>query len=94
MGKRQAISKKVLVKKGVHIIEVPIETIKAILADVGFAGNLLMKATGEVYKEVKSLSKQGVIHASDFEKAVVRGIKQTNDMAVDTTTKIVKKVLK
>lgn len=95
MAKRKvAVTRKTLVKNGERLIEVPIETVKSLLADAGFSGKALVGATASVFKEVKKLATRGVIDAADFEKAMIKGIKNTNDIAINTTTKIVRKMLK
>lgn len=89
-----AISKKILVQSGDTIIEVPLETVKSMLADIGYSGKLLMYATLNVFKEAKKLTKRGVVHAVDFEKAVVKAVNNTNDIATGTTKKVARRLLK
>ncbi len=92
--KKIAITRKVHVKRGNDIIDVPIETIKSILSDVGYTGNLLLHATNLIFHEATRLARKGVVSAADFEKAIVNAIKRTNDTAMNTTKKIVKRVVK
>ncbi len=94
LRRRIAVSKKLLIKKGDKVIEVPVETVKSILADVGFSGKLLVNATANVFKEAKKLTKRGVIHTVDFEKAIIKAINNTNNIAMGTTKKVVRRILK
>lgn len=94
MKKKVAVSKRVTVKNGNALIDVPIETVKSILADIGYSGKALMEATGAVFKEAKQMAKAGVVSTTDFEKALVSGIKKTNDVLMNTSKKIVKRVLR
>jgi len=68
--------------------------VKGVLKTVGFSGGLLLKGTGEVFKEAKKLTKDGVISATNFEKAIVKAVSNTNKIAVNTTQKITRRVLK
>ncbi|MBS3175733.1 hypothetical protein J4457_00695 [Candidatus Woesearchaeota archaeon] len=98
MSKKQqrkvAVSRKIVVKHPTGLIEVPFETVKSILADVGFAGQLLIKTTNAVFHEVTRIAGTGVVHVADFEKALVKAIKNTNDIVINNTKKLVKQVLK
>ncbi len=89
-----AVSKKAVVKHKAGLLEIPVETVKSILADLGYSGKILMKATNNVFGEVKKLAAAGVVSAADLEKAVVKGVQRTNDEVVNASKKIVKKVLK
>ncbi len=93
-GKKIAISRKILVKKGPALIEVPFETVKSIFADVGFSGELLMKATIDVFHQATRLGSKGVVSIVDFEKAVVNAIRNTNNIAANTTKKIMRRFVK
>lgn len=92
--KKIAVTRKVHVKKGDDIIDVPIETVKSILSDVGYTGKLLLHASNSVFHEATRLARKGVVSAADFEKAIVNAIKRTNDLAMDTTKKVVRRVVK
>jgi len=81
-------------KKSGRIVQYPISKVKGLLKTVGFTGGLLVKATGSVFKETKKLAKHGVISATNFEKAVVKAVSNTNKIAMNTTQKITKRVLK
>lgn len=85
---------KLKVKKGKDLIQVTAGTVKTILASVGYTGQLLLKATDQVYHEAAKMAKSGILHVADFEKALVKGVKNTNDIAINTAKKITKKVLK
>ena len=88
------VTKKIIVKKGTTLLELPFETLKSVLADVGFAGGLLLKTTNEVFSELKKVAKSGVVSSTDFEKALVNGLKRTNDHAVSATRSLAKRILK
>ena len=81
-------------KKNGRIVEYPITKVKSLLKTVGFTGGLLVKGSSDVLKEAKKLTKHGVISATDFEKAVVKAVSNTNKIAVNTTQKVTKRVLK
>lgn len=81
-------------KKTGKVVKYSGNKVKSMLKTVGFSGGLLVKATGEVFKEAKKLTKEGVITVTNLEKAVVKGVSNTNKIAVNTTQKITKKVLK
>lgn len=85
---------KLKVKKGKDLIQVSASTIKSILAGVGYTGQLLLKGTDQVYHEATKMAKSGILHVADFEKALVKGVKNTNDIAINTAKKITKQVLK
>ncbi len=89
------MSKKIKVKTPAgKIIELPANTVKRILSDTGYSGNLLLKATNNTFKEAKKLAKGGVVTATNFEKAIIKAISNTNRIAMDTTQKLAKKILK
>ncbi|MFA5141840.1 MAG: hypothetical protein WC471_02635 [Candidatus Woesearchaeota archaeon] len=87
-------TKVVKVKKGERIIEYPFHKIKNLFITVGFTGGLLLKATNGVFKETKKLAKNGVVSVTDFEKAIVKAVSNTNKIAMNTTQKVVKRILK
>lgn len=76
------------------VIDCPIKEMKAVLSGSGLTGKLLVKATNELFKEVRKLTKEGVITATNLERAVVRSISNTNKTAIDTAQKFTKKMLK
>jgi hypothetical protein len=81
-------------KKSGRISEYPAKKVKSVLKTTGYSGKLLLKATGSVLKEAKKLAKNGIIGVTDLEKAIVRGVHETNKIAMNTTQKIAKRVLK
>ena len=81
-------------KKSGRLVSYPVSKVKGVLKTAGFSGVLLVKGSGEVLKEAKKLAKHGVITATELEKAVVKGVGNTNKIAVNTTQKIAKRVLK
>jgi hypothetical protein len=87
--------KKLKVKRKTgELIDFPANTVKKVLSSVGFAGDLLMKATNDVFKEVKKLAKQGVVSVTNLEKAIVDSVANTNKIAIKSAQKMTKKVLK
>ena len=81
-------------KRNGRIVEYPITKVKNLLKTIGVTGFLLGKATVNVFREAKKLTKSGIIGVTDFEKAIVRGVSNTNKIAINTTQKIPKRVLK
>ena len=81
-------------KKSGKIVEYPISKVKSILKTAGFTGVTLVKGTSNVLKEAKKLTKSGIISATNFEKAVVRGISNTNKIIINSAQKVTRKVLK
>jgi len=81
-------------KKSGKIVEYPVTKVKNLLKTVGFTGGLLVKGTSDVFKEAKKLTKHGVISAINFEKAVVKAVSNTNKIAVNTTQKVTKRILR
>lgn len=87
--------KKLKVKKKTgKIVAYPAAKVKGVLKTVGFTGSLLVKATGGVLTEAKKLAKHGIISVTDLEKAIVRGMSNTNKIAMNTTQKLTRRVLK
>lgn len=88
-------AKKLKVKKrSGGVAEYPTTKIKDLFKSVGFTGNLLLRATGDVFKEAKKLTTAGVLTVTGFEKAVVKAVNNTNKIAMNTAQKTVKKILK
>lgn len=81
-------------KKSGRVVQYPITKVKNMLKTVGFSGVLLIKATGQVFKEAKKFTKSGVITATNFEKSIIRAVSNTNNIAVNTTQKITRRVLR
>ena len=81
-------------KKSGKIVEYPVNKVKSMLKTTGYTGKLLINGTAEVLGEIKKLTKSGIITATNFEKAVVRGVSNTNKIAMDTTQKATKRILK
>ena len=81
-------------KKSGKIVEYPVSKVKSMLKTVGYSGGLLVKGTGEVFKETKKLTHHGVISATNLEKAVVKAVSNINKIAINTTQKVAKRVLK
>ncbi len=81
-------------KKSGKIVEYPITKVKSLLKTIGFTGGLLIKGTSDVFSEAKKLTKQGIISATNFEKAIVNAVSNTNKIAIGATQKITKKILK
>jgi hypothetical protein len=80
--------------KSGKVVEYPATKIKSLLGKVGFTGKLLVSATSGVFKEAKKVTKEGVISVTNLEKAIVKSVSNTNKIAMNTTQKIAKKVLK
>lgn len=80
-------------KRNGRIVTYPATKIRNILKKVGFTGVLLAKATANTVKASAKLASRGVITATNFEKAVVKAVRGVNDLAVNTTQKVAKKVL-
>jgi len=88
-------TKKLKVKtKAGKIVEYPVSKVKRILSDAGYSGKVLVKATSEVFKEAKKLTKGGVITATNLQKAIVKSVAKTNNTIINSAQKIVKRVLK
>jgi hypothetical protein len=83
-----------LKNKAGKLVDLPEKIVRRILGDVGFTGDLLIKTTGRVLKEAKKLATSGVVTTAKLEKAIVRGISNTNKIAVNSATKFTKRVLK
>ena len=81
-------------KKSGKIVEYSVSKVKSLLKTVGFTGTTLVKGTSNVLKEAKKLKKSGVISATNFEKAVVKGISNTNKIIINSAQKVTRKVLK
>lgn len=86
-------SLKLKLKDG-KVVDLPGKTIKNILARVGFTGRLLVSATGNTLREAGKLANEGVVSATNLEKAIVKAVADTNKLAMNTAQKVVKKVLR
>ena len=71
----------------------PVAKVKSVISTTGYTGVLLIKATAETFNEAKKLAKEGIITVTDLEKAIVRGVSNTNKIAMDTVQKITKRIL-
>ena len=81
-------------KKNGGIVEYSATKVGNLFKTIGFTGGLLVKATSGVFKEAKRLTKGGVVSATDFEKVLVKTVSNTNKIAMDTTRKVTKRVLR
>lgn len=93
-GIKSVKSKKIVVKKADQLIELPFNLVKTIFEDIGFSGKLLINATKNVFHEAELICVDGVIHAAEFEKIIFKVVKDTNDIVVNSTEGILKKILK
>ena len=88
------MTKKLKVKtKSGKLIAYPVAKVKSVISTTGYAGGLLIKATAGTFDEAKKLAKDGIITATDLEKAIVRGINNMNRITMDTIQKITKRIL-
>ena len=81
-------------KKSGKIIEYSASKVKSVLKTAGFTGKTLIKGTSNVLKEAKRLTKSGVISATNFEKAIVKGVSNTNKIVVNSAQNMTKRILK
>lgn len=81
-------------KKNGKVVEYPADKIRRLLSTIGFTGGLLVRGTMEVFKEAKKLTTSGIISATNFEKAIVKAVNNTNKIAINTTQKVTRRVLK
>lgn len=81
-------------KRTGKVVKYSSKKIKNMLRTIGFTGILLIRSTGEVFKEAKKLTSHGVISTTNFEKALFKAVSNTNKIAMDTIQKATKKVLK
>ena len=88
------VKKLKLRKRSGKVVPLPKATIKKVLSHTGFTGNLLLKAVGGVLREASGLAKAGVISATNFEKAMVKAVGNTNRVAMNTAQKVTKKILR
>lgn len=88
------MAKKLKVKKKSGAYADPLKLAKAVLSKAGFTGGQLVLATRGVVKEAGKLAHAGVISSTDLEKAVVRAVANTNNLVMNKTRKISKKMLK
>ena len=89
------MSKKLkLRKRDGNVVNLPTETIKKVLSNTGFTGDLLLKGVAGVLREATGLAKAGVITVTNLEKAIVKAISNTNKVAMNSAQKLTKKVLK
>lgn len=89
------MSKKLkLKKKSGKVVDLPQATIRRVLSSTGFTGKLLAKAVVNVLREAGGLARSGVVTATNLEKAVVRAVYKTNQVAMNTAQRITKKVIR
>jgi len=80
--------------KAGKLVKYPAKKIKAIVKNAGFTGKLLVITTLRVLNEAKKLAKKGIITTINLEKALVKAVHNTNEIAVNSVQKFTKKVLK
>lgn len=81
-------------KKTGKVVKYSTGKVNSILKTIGFTGGLLVKATGNVFKEAKKLTSEGIISATNLEKAIVKAVSNTNKIAINNAQKITKRILK
>ena len=88
------MAKKLKLKKNDGAYADPLKLAKAVLSKAGFTGGQLMFATRGVVKEAGKLAHAGVLSTTDLEKAIVKAVANTNNLVMNKTRKISKKVLR
>jgi len=83
-----------LKKKSGRIVDLPMHAVKRVLSTSGYTGKALYTATKGVLHQAGKLAKQGVVSATDVEKALVRAVSDTNKIVMNSAKKIVKEVLR
>ena len=91
---RKASAKRVVIKKGKKMVNVSSAKVRSMLKTAGYSGKTLVIATKQVVGETKKIAKAGVITATGFERAIVRGVSKANDHVVSATKKVARRVLK
>lgn len=76
------------------VVDLPEATIKKVLKSTGFTGSLLTTAVGGVLREATTLAKEGVITVTNLEKALVKAVHNTNQLAMNSAQKLTKRWLK
>lgn len=88
------MAKKLKVEKKNGRYADPLRLAKYVLGKVGFTGRQLASTTKGVVKEAGKLAHAGVLSSTDLEKALVRAVANTNNLVMDKTRKISKKLLR
>ena len=88
------MAKKLKVKKKNGAYADPLMMAKSVLNKAGFTGGQLALATKGAVKEAGKLAHAGVITSTDLEKAIVRAVANTNNLVMNKTRKISKKLLR
>lgn len=88
------MAKRLKLKKKNGAYADPLKLAKSVLSKAGFTGGQLVLATRGVVKEAGKLAHAGVISSTDLEKAVMRAAANTNNLVMNKTRKISKKVLR
>ncbi len=81
-------------KRTGKVVKYPSKKIKSMLGAIGFTGILLVKATGDVFNEAEKLAINGVISATNFEKALFKAVSNANKITMNAIQKATKKVLR
>ena len=68
--------------------------VKDILSRAGYVGKHLVGTTTSIINEASKLATNGVVTTTQLEKAIVRAVYNTNNILMDNTVKITKKVLR
>jgi len=88
------MAKRLKVKKKSGAYADPFKLAKAVLSKAGFTGGQLTLAVRGVVKEAGRLADAGVLSSTDLEKAIVKAVANTNNLIMNKTRKISKKVLR
>ena len=88
------MAKRLKLKKKSGAYADPFKLAKSVLHKAGFTGSQLVLATRGVVKEAGKLAHAGVISTTDLEKAIVKAAANTNNLVMNNTRKISKKVLR
>ena len=88
------MAKRLKLKKKSGAYADPFKLAKSVLSKAGFTGKQLMLATQGVAKEAGKLAHAGVLSSTDLEKAIVKAVANTNNLVMNNTRKISKKVLR
>jgi hypothetical protein len=88
------MAKKLKVKKKSGAYADPFKLARSILSKAGFTGGQLASTTKGVVKEAGKLADAGVLSSTDLEKAIVRAVANTNNLVMNNTRRISKKLLR
>ncbi|MCH8004542.1 MAG: hypothetical protein IH934_08000 [Nanoarchaeota archaeon] len=93
--KRRSSTKGLRLKqKDGSVINLPLNLVKNILSKAGYVGKHLALTTTGIINEAGKLATNGVVTTTQLEKAIVRAVYNANNILMDNTVKITKKVLK